>query len=73
MTYLQHIFNIVFIFKSMKILLEGGPAGVLSGKRTAWRDRNENSVQIDFVNLDQTSGTPMPGGSLSAYLKHSIM
>lgn len=32
--------------------------------------RWECLVQIDFVNLDQTSGSLMPGGSLSAYLKH---
>uniref|UniRef100_A0A0V1KJM2 Uncharacterized protein n=1 Tax=Trichinella nativa TaxID=6335 RepID=A0A0V1KJM2_9BILA len=37
------------------------------------RDENENSVHIDFVNLDQTSGSLMPGGSLSAYLKHSTI
>lgn len=34
------------------------------------RDENENSVHIDFVNLDQTSESPMLDSSLPAYLEH---
>ena len=41
--------------------------------RTTRRDKNENPVQSDFVNLEQTSGSLMPGGSLSAYLKHGTV
>lgn len=48
---------------------EGVPAGIQG--RKLQRGKNENSVQIDFVNLNQNLGSLMPGGSLSAYLKHS--
>lgn len=37
---------------------------------TPQRNQNENPVQIDFINLDQISGSLIiPGDSLSAYLK----
>lgn len=32
------------------------------------RDKNESPVPTDFVNLDQPSGSLMPGESLLAYL-----
>lgn len=37
------------------------------------RSEQENSVQIDFVNLDQTLGSLLSEGSLSAYLKLSTI
>lgn len=41
-----------------------------SGKRTVPRDKDENPVQIDFVNLYHTWGSLISGSSLSAYFKH---
>lgn len=42
---------------------------VPTGKQTMQRDKNEDPVQIDFVNLDhQTLGSLMPGHSLSIAL-----
>jgi hypothetical protein len=37
------------------------------------KDKNENPMQIDLVNLDQILGSLMPGTSLSVYLKHNII
>jgi hypothetical protein len=51
--------------------IEGNLAGVQAGKQIC-RDENENQDHIDFVNLDQTSGSLKPGNSLSAYSKHSM-
>ena len=32
------------------------------------KDEKENSAPIDFINLDETSGGPMPSDSLPAHL-----
>jgi hypothetical protein len=32
------------------------------------KGENENSIPIDIINLDQTSGSLMAGGSLSVHL-----
>lgn len=37
------------------------------------QSENGNSVPINFDNLDRTLGSLMPGGSLSVYLKDSII
>lgn len=37
------------------------------------KDKNKNQMQIDFVNLDQSLGSLLSEGSLSAYLKHSTI
>lgn len=42
----------------------GVPAGIQLGKQTGLRHRNENSVQIGFINLSQISGSLLPGGLL---------
>ena len=41
------------------------------GKQTLQGDRNKNLGKI--VNLDEALGSLMPGGSLSAYVKYSII
>lgn len=48
---------------------EGGSCRCHTRKQAMWRDENEILVQSDFINLDQTSQSIMPGRSLSAYLK----
>lgn len=47
-----------------KCKLVGVPVGVIEG-----RDENENLVDTNFVSLDQTLGSLMPGDSLSVYFK----
>lgn len=42
-------------------------------KVSMWGSKDKNKNQIDFVNLDQTSGSLLSEGSLSAYLKHSTI
>lgn len=37
------------------------------------RDKNENPVKTDFINLDQTLGSLIPSGSLLTTLKHSTI
>ena len=46
--------------------------GVAANDKQKSKSHKEiNLVLIEFVNLDQTSCSLMPGSSLSAYLKHS--
>jgi len=52
-------------------VFEGFWEGQTGGKKL-WR-KNENLERIDFVNLDQTSGSLMSGNPLSAYLRHSTI
>lgn len=47
-----------------KCELVGVPVGVIQG-----RNENENLMETNFVSLDQTLGSLMPGDSLSVYLK----
>lgn len=52
---------------------DGVPASIQERKQNPQRDKNENPVYIDFVNLDQNSGSVVAGGSLSVYLKHGAI
>ena len=45
----------------------------VSRKRSEPAKRQEWKVRIDLINLGQISESLMPGGSLSAYLKHSTI
>lgn len=44
------------------------PAGVIQGSKEIWKKRYENLVQIDFINLDQTSRSLIEGVVSSVYL-----
>lgn len=49
------------------------PDGGHSREVTLEEMRMKIQVQIDFVNMNQTLGSLMPGGSFSIYLKHSTI
>jgi hypothetical protein len=44
------------------------PAGVIQGSKEIWKKRYENLVQIDFINLDQTSEGITTGSLFPMYL-----